>query len=260
MRRILAVAAALVIAAAVPAADGKQLTIRWLGQSFFLLTTSAGTRIAFDPHAIEQYGRPTVEADLVLISHPHPDHTRVEAITNRAKTKIIEGIKTMPPAAEGGPPRTTWNPVEETFKDVKIRTVGTYHDMMQGLQRGKNTVFILDVDGLNVVFLGDLGHLLSEDQIRQIGPVDVLFIPIGGVYTLNGSRAKEVVAQLQPKRYVIPMHYGTKAFDDLLPPDEFLDGQKNIQRMLSTNELKISTDVIPPAPITVLLGWENPKK
>src|SRR5580704_12305429 len=174
MRRIFAVPVAFLVAAAVPAADGKQLTIRWLGQSFFLLTTSAGTRIAFDPHAIEQYGRPTVEADLVLISHPHPDHTRVEAITNRARAKIIEGIKTMPAAAEGGPPRTTWNPVEETFKGVKIRTVGTYHDMMQGLQRGKNTVFILEVDGLNVVFLGDLGHLLSEDQIRQIGPVDVL--------------------------------------------------------------------------------------
>jgi L-ascorbate metabolism protein UlaG (beta-lactamase superfamily) len=258
--------AALLIVAGTPVADapgspnGKQLTIRWLGQSFFLITTSAGTRIAFDPHAIDQYGRPTVEADLVLVTHPHPDHMRLESITNRAKAKVIEGIKTMPPVAEGGPPRTNWNPVEETFKDVKVRSVGTYHDMMQGLQRGKNTVFILDVDGLKMVFLGDLGHLLSEDQVKQIGPVDVLFIPIGGVYTLNGSQAKEVVAQLQPKRYVIPMHYGTRVFDDLLPPDEFLDGQKNIQRMLTTNELTISTDVAPPAPVTVLLGWEKIKK
>jgi L-ascorbate metabolism protein UlaG (beta-lactamase superfamily) len=266
MRRIFAVLFVVVVVAGTLAADapgspnGKQLTVRWLGQSFFLITTSAGTRIAFDPHAIDQYGRQTVEADLVLISHPHPDHVRIDSITNRAKAKIIEGIKTKPPVAEGAPPRTDWNPVEETFKDVKVRSVGTYHDMMQGLQRGKNTVFALDVDGLKLVFLGDLGHILSEDQVKQIGPVDVLFIPIGGVYTLNGSQAKEVIAQLQPKRYVIPMHYGTKVFDDLLPPDEFLDGQKNIQRMLTTNELTISTDVVPPAPVTVLLGWEKIKK
>jgi L-ascorbate metabolism protein UlaG (beta-lactamase superfamily) len=243
-----------------PATSGKQISVRWFGQSFFQLTTSAGTRIAFDPHAIEQYGRPVVEADLVLITHPHPDHTRLESIANRAKAKVIEGIKVTPPSAEGGPPRTNWNPVEETFRDVKVRSIGTYHDMTQGMQRGKNTVFILEVDGLKIVFLGDLGHVLSDDQVRQIGPVDVLFIPIGGVYTINGSQAKQVVAQLQPKRYVIPMHYGTRVFDDLLPPDEFLDGQKNIQRMLLTNELKISTDVVPPAPVTVLLGWEKTGK
>ena len=191
MRRIGVVAAALLIVAAAPAADGKQLSIRWLGQSFFLFTTSAGTRVAFDPHAIEQYGRPTVEADLVLISHPRPDRVRLDSITNRAKAKVIEGIKVIPPAAEGGPPRTTWNPVEETFKDVKIRSLGTYHDMVQGMSRGKNTIFILEVDGLKIVFLGDLGHLLSEDQVKQIGPMDVLMVPIGGVYTLNGSKAKE---------------------------------------------------------------------
>jgi L-ascorbate metabolism protein UlaG (beta-lactamase superfamily) len=268
MRRIVAVIVAAPVLLLTPVAyapgspktDGKQLSVRWFGQSFFLLTTSAGTRIAFDPHALEQYGRPTVEADLVLISHPHPDHNRLDSITNRTKAKIIEGIKVTPPAAEGGPPRANWSPVEETFRDVKIRTVGTYHDMMQGLRRGKNTVFVLEADGLKIVFLGDLGHLLSDDQIKQIGPVDVLFVPIGGVYTLNGSQAKEVVGQLQPKRYVIPMHYGTRVFDDLLPADEFLDGQKIVQRMLKTNELKISIDAVPPAPVTVLLGWEKAEK
>src|SRR5207244_1683889 len=103
MPRTIVVLAALLLAARAPAADEpKQLTLRWLGQSFFVLTTSAGTRVAFDPHAIPELGRPTTEADLVLISHPHPDHVRVESITNRAKAKIIEGIKVQPPAAEGG--------------------------------------------------------------------------------------------------------------------------------------------------------------
>lgn len=260
MKRIAAIALMLVAASSVQAADGKQLSLRWFGQSFFQLTTSKGTRIVFDPHAIEQYGRPTVEADLVLISHPHPDHVRLDVITNRAKAKVIEGIKTQPPAAEGGPPRTTWNPVEESFKDVKIRSVGTYHDTTQGLQRGKNTVFIVEADGLKFVHLGDLGHTLTDDQIQQIGPVDVLMIPIGGVFTLNGSKAKEVIAQLKPKRYILPMHYGTRVFEDVLPPDEFLDGQKNIQRMLNTNELPITTDAVPPEPVIVLLGWEKRAK
>jgi L-ascorbate metabolism protein UlaG (beta-lactamase superfamily) len=258
--RLVAVVAVLLLAVPSPAADGKQLTVRWFGQSFFQITTSAGTRVVFDPHAIEQFGRPAVEADLVLISHPHPDHVRVDALANKGKFKVIEGIKTTPPAAEGRPPQTNWNPVEETFKDVKVRTVPTYHDMVQGMSRGKNSVFVVEADGLRFVFLGDLGHVLSDDQVKQIGPVDVLFVPIGGVYTLNGSKAKEVVAQLQPRRYVIPMHYGVRVFEDLLPPDEFLEGQKNVQRMLNTNELQISTDVVPPAPVTVLLGWEKVKK
>src|SRR4051812_41226492 len=98
--RCLALVTAFALAVPSPAADGKQLTVRWFGQSFFQLTTSAGTRVVFDPHAIEQFGRPMVEADLVLITHPHPDHVRVDAIANKGKFKVIEGIKSTPPAGE----------------------------------------------------------------------------------------------------------------------------------------------------------------
>jgi L-ascorbate metabolism protein UlaG (beta-lactamase superfamily) len=240
-------------------ANAKALKLQWFGQSFFVLTTSAGTRIAFDPHALQEYGKPKVDADVVLISHQHPDHTRVEAINNREKAKIIEGVKAQGPPARGGAPRADWNPVEETFKDVRIRNLGVYHDTMQGMQRGKNSIFIVEADGLKIVHLGDLGHLLSDDQLRQIGPVDVLMIPIGGVYTLNGAKAKGVMAQIKPRMYVLPMHYGTPIFSDLLPPDEFIDGLPNIQRMLTTNELTINTDFRPPAPVVVLLGWEKKK-
>jgi L-ascorbate metabolism protein UlaG (beta-lactamase superfamily) len=237
------------------AAD-KKVELRNLGQSFFVLTTTAGTKIAFDPHAIDQLGRPTAAADLVLITHPHPDHVRLDAIENRAKAKVIEGIKTLPPAAEGGPPRTTWNPVDEAFKDVKIRSVGTFHDMVQGMSRGRNTVFVVEADGLKFVHLGDLGHPLSEDQIRQIGPVDVLLIPVGGVYTLNGSRAKEVMAQLKPKRIVVPMHYGVGSWEDLLPVTEFLDGQTNVQRTPSTNLISIDPAAEPPKePMVIVPGY-----
>jgi L-ascorbate metabolism protein UlaG (beta-lactamase superfamily) len=234
----------------------KKVELRYLGQSFFVLTTTAGTRIAFDPHAIEQLGKPTAAADLVLISHPHPDHVRLDSIENRAKAKIIEGIKTLPAAAEGGPPRTTWNAVDETFRDVKIRNIGTYHDTMQGMQRGRNSVFILEFDGIKLVHLGDLGHQLSDDQIRQIGPVDVLLIPVGGVYTLNGTRAKEVMAQLKPRRIVVPMHYGVGAWEDLLPVNEFLDGLTNVQRTPSTNLISIDPAApLPKEPVVIVPGY-----
>src|SRR4051794_40819178 len=251
--------AGAILAAVLPAADAKEVKLRWLGQSFFVLTSSAGTRVAIDPHALPEYALPKAEADVVLITHTHPDHVRVDAIINREKAKIIEGIKAQPPATPGAAPRLNWNPVEETFKDVRIRNLGVYHDTMQGMQRGKNSIFILEMDGLKIVHLGDLGHVLSDDQLRQIGPVDVLMIPIGGVYTLNGSKAKEVMAQIKPRMYVLPMHYGTPTFNDLLPPDEFIDGLPNVQRMLTPNELTIRTDFRPPAPVVVLLGWEKKK-
>jgi L-ascorbate metabolism protein UlaG (beta-lactamase superfamily) len=249
---------ALVIAWPMPSllAADKPLELRYFGQSFFVLTTSAGTRIAFDPHAIEQLGRPVVRADLVLISHPHPDHMRLEAIENRKEAKVLEGVKVQPPTAAGGPPRTNWNPIDETFRDVRIRTVGTYHDRVQGMERGRNAVFIVEADGLRFVHLGDLGHELSDDQVRQIGPVDVLMIPVGGVYTLNGTRAKDVLAQLKPRRIVVPMHYGVDAWDDVLPVTEFLDGLPHVERTPKSNRIAIDPLAAPPKePVVIVPGY-----
>jgi L-ascorbate metabolism protein UlaG (beta-lactamase superfamily) len=247
-----------VVAVSSPAQEKKHPKLRWHGQSFFVLETSKGTRVAFDPHAIDAFGRQVVAADLVLISHPHPDHVRLDVIENRAKAKVIEGVKVAGGNPEGGPSaRTQWNPVNETFRDVRVRSVGTFHDTSQGMSRGKNTVFALEFDGLKLVHLGDLGHQLTEEQLRQIGPADVLLVPVGGVYTLNGDQAKRVVAQVKPTKYVVPMHYGTPGFEDLLSPDEFLDGQKDVRRTPKTNELVIDPAFKPAAPVTVVLGWKK---
>lgn len=248
-----------VFAVNLSAQEKKPPKLRWLGQSFFVLETSLGTRIAFDPHAIDAFGRQTTKADLVLISHPHPDHVRLDMIENRAQAKVIEGVKVVMGNPEAGPPqRAQWNPVDEKFRDVHIRSVGLFHDTMQGLKNGKNTAFIVEFDGLKLCHLGDLGHVLSEEQLRQIGPVDVLLIPVGGVYTLNGETAKRVLAQIKPTRYVLPMHYGFKVlFDDLMPIDEFLDGQTNIKKMLNTNELILENGPKPAQPMTIVLGWKK---
>lgn len=254
-RHLIVLLAGLLVVATAAAADGKKVSIRWYGQSMFEIKTSDGTRIVTDPHAIDVFGRKTLEADLVLISHRHTDHMQIGSIENAKKAKIIAGFKDL----KGDGKKIDWNLIDEKFgKNIQLRSVGTYHDTTFGMERGKNTVFIIEVDGLKIVHLGDLGHLLTDEQVKKIGPVDVLMIPIGGVYTLNGAEAKEVVKQLKPKKYILPMHYGTKVYEDLLPADEFLDEQKkeNIQR-LKTNQLMVDSDFNPKEPIIVILHWED---
>jgi L-ascorbate metabolism protein UlaG (beta-lactamase superfamily) len=255
---------AFVILLAVPwaaLAQDKQappLQVTWHGQSFFTVKSSQGTVVAFDPHLIEQYGRPEgIRADIILMSHNHNDHTQVAAIENgRDKSvRIIGGLK-------GVGLKATWNEVNETVKDVAISNVGVYHDDTQGMQRGRNSVFIVEIDGWRIVHLGDLGHLLTPAQTKAIGPVDVLMVPVGGVYTLNGSEAKKVVAQLQPKEYIFPMHYGTKVFDDLLPITEFLEDQDRAKvAATSDNRVVLNRDPTRPRPLIVQLHyWSKGKK
>ena len=241
-------------------AQTKQLSIRWHGQSFFEIKTSAGTRIVIDPHAIEAFGERTgIKADLVCITHLHNDHTQIGVIENfdprKAKDMLRVGLKDE----KGDGKHVDWNILDEKFKDVHIQTVGSYHDDARGMMRGKNSVFILEVDGLRIVHLGDLGHLLTKDQIKKIGTVDVLMIPVGGVYTINGEEAKKVVEQLKPRYYILPMHYGVKGYDALLTADEFKEDQKlEIVYKRGSEGLSIDVGAKPPAqPKIVMLGWEN---
>jgi L-ascorbate metabolism protein UlaG (beta-lactamase superfamily) len=230
------------LAAADPAPE---VTLRWYGQSFFQLTTSKGTRVVFDPHAIDAYGRPKVDADLVLISHQHNDHTQVGELANQGKFKVIPGLV-------GTGRKQNWNKVDETFRDIHVRAVPTYHDNSEGMERGKNTAFVVRADGLTFVHLGDLGHELSPAQVKAIGPVDVLMVPAGGVYALNGTEAAKVIEQLKPRLYAIPMHYGTRVYEDLLPLDEFLEGRDDVDKKTS-NVLKIANSPNPgPMRVAVL--------
>src|SRR5262249_27084395 len=104
--------------------------------------------------------------------------------------------------------------------------------------------------------LGDLGHVLTPKDVQKIGPVDVLLIPIGGVYTINGSEAKKVVEQLKPRLFIVPMHYGGKGYDDLLPADEFLEDQLKVKR-LEDNKLTIDPAAKPDAPTVILLNAKS---
>jgi L-ascorbate metabolism protein UlaG (beta-lactamase superfamily) len=231
--------------------DDPKVAVRWFGQSFFQIETTTKQLIVFDPHAIPTFNVPRLNANITLVSHEHDDHNQPEVLAEPGR--VFRGIT----VSKDGK-KTDWNRVDEMVLKTRVRTLATYHDPVNGMQRGKNAVWIVETDGLVFCHLGDLGHELSPEQAKAIGPVDVLMIPVGGIYTINGGTAKKVVQQLKPKRFIIPMHYGVPGYDDLLGPDEFLDEQKNVKRMPETNELLIPVDAkAPDAPTIVLLGWKK---
>jgi L-ascorbate metabolism protein UlaG (beta-lactamase superfamily) len=252
---LLLLAAAVALAGPAAGQDpSRKVTLRWYGQSFFQLETSIGKKVVFDPHAIPAFGRPAVFADVVLISHTHNDHNQPEVLENAKAAQVFRGVE------EDKNGRQEWKSYDQKVGQIRIRTLATFHDALNGMQRGKNTVWVVEADGLVFAHLGDLGHELTPEQVKAIGKVDVLMVPVGGIYTLNGEQAKRVVAQIKPRLHVLPMHYGVPGFDDILGPEEFLDGQKkeHVRRTPETNELAIPVDVkAPDAPTTVLLGWKK---
>jgi L-ascorbate metabolism protein UlaG (beta-lactamase superfamily) len=177
--------------------DDTTITLTWWGQSTFVLKTSTGLDALLDPAGPGTgYKIPTQTGiDLVTVSHEHTDHNAVNLAAG--SPLVLRGLA-----------GNDWAKIDRTVKGVRVRTVGVYHDDAQGSKRGKNAIFIFDVDGLRLAHLGDLGHMLSPEQIKDIGPVDVILIPVGGYYTIDAKIAVEVVNQLNPK-IVIPMHYKT---------------------------------------------------
>ena len=170
------------------------MKIKWFGQSCFTFTADNGTTIVTDPYAgiyhyLFGYTLPEIDANIVTVSHNHGDHNNVGAV----KGNFVH-IK---------------DPGEFSPEGIDIKGVSTFHDNVSGAKRGKNIVYNFRIDGLNVCHCGDLGHVLSPEQINEIGNVDILLLPAGGNVTLDISDAVEIMKQLNPA-IVIPMHYRTE--------------------------------------------------
>lgn len=183
------------------------MDITWLGHSSFRIKGKSAT-VVTDPFESGKVGFkfPKLETDIVTVSHDHWDHNQAGLV--------------------GGSPKIVSGPGEYEIKGVSIFGVPTYHDTKQGAERGKNTVYVINVDNLRVCHLGDLGHTLSEEQVGEIGEVDILLAPVGGVYTVDASTASQIVLGLEPK-VVIPMHYKTpelnsEIFGKLAGVEEFI--------------------------------------
>jgi L-ascorbate metabolism protein UlaG (beta-lactamase superfamily) len=186
------------------------MEIKWFGQSCFMLTTGNRTKIVIDPFNaswLVRYKLPDVTADIVITSHNHGDHNNVKCI----KGNYVHINK----------------PGKYSVKGIDITGILTSH----GFPRGKNVIFKFTIDGLNICHCGDLGRMLTEEQVAELGNVDVLMIPVGGSATINAEKASKVAGLLKAK-VVIPMHYRTDKFK---PPmmagvDKFIEVMGNCKK------------------------------
>lgn len=168
------------------------MQIVWKGQSCFQIITSQGknhqVNIVIDPFA-ESVGLrlPKLEADILLVTHQHHDHNNIKAVSG--SPVLIDG------------------PGEYEIKEVFIQGISSFHDSSLGKERGLNTIYVIESEGLRVCHLGDLGQKdLASDQLEKIGEVDILMIPTGGVYTISAKEAVKILSQIEPN-ITIPMHY-----------------------------------------------------
>jgi L-ascorbate metabolism protein UlaG (beta-lactamase superfamily) len=145
---------------------------------------------------------PNFEADIVTVSHDHFDHNNISALR--------------------GDPFVINSPGEFDYKGVMVQGVASYHDKVYGVKRGDNIIYRIEMDGITVVHLGDLGHVLENEHLEHLVGADILMIPVGGEYTIDGGEAAKVVSQIEP-RMVIPMHYKIKGLKiDIDTADKFI--------------------------------------
>lgn len=193
------------------------MQITWKGQSCFFINIVKGkstqARLVIDPF------KPSVglklspyEADIVLVTHDHDDHN------NAASAK--------------GEPFVASSPGEYESKGVFIKGIPSYHDDVYGAERGANTIYKVTAEDMNICHLGDIGQAeLTSEQTEAIGNIDILFVPVGGTYTVDAKEASHIVSQIEPK-LVIPMHYSIPGLKPKLDKvDEFLKvmGVKDVE-------------------------------
>jgi L-ascorbate metabolism protein UlaG (beta-lactamase superfamily) len=200
-----------------------------LGHSSFKIRSKRAT-IVLDPYSSERVGMKfpkNTDADIITVSHAHEDHNAVFAVSGNPY--IVDG------------------PGEYEIKGVAIIGVASYHDANNGIDRGKNTIYHIEVDSLHLAHLGDLGTTLTPSQLEELDGVDILFVPVGGFFTIDAATAIKVIESIEPK-IVIPMHYSRtelnpKIFEKLEPVSVFL---KQIGKEVApVPKLSITKDKLP---------------
>ena len=196
----------------------KPISLTWFGQSAFLLRSPTGASVLLDPFSPEIGLAPPKEklaVDAVTVTHEHPDHTGVGAFAADSP-RVLHGL------ANGGKEFAT---IDENIRGVKITTIPSFHDDVQGKERGKNAIFVFDVGGFRVAHLGDFGQAkLTPEQKQALGTVDVVLVPVGGFFTIGPKEAAALVKDIAPRKAAIPMHYrlpGLKV-EQLGPVEPFL--------------------------------------
>jgi L-ascorbate metabolism protein UlaG (beta-lactamase superfamily) len=204
------------------------MRIIWHGHSCFEIKGSS--TIVTDPHDGKSIGikQPLLKADIVLISHEHFDHNCA---------RIVKGD-----------PVVVRDVHQRVEKGVRIGGIGAFHDEERGERRGRMNVFVFEFEGMRFCHCGDLGHRLSDDQVRSLGSLDFLMVPTGGVFTIDGAGARELVQRASP-RVAIPMHYKVGGLSISIDPvDTFLKGIPEDKVVRVGNEVELTKEEVPEEP------------
>ena len=211
----------------------------WHGHACFELQ-GKGVTIVIDPFKGIGIPEPKATADIVLCSHSHQDHNNVKPVLGK-EGQVLESFVGS-----------------KKVKGVTIRGIAAFHDEAKGSKRGKNSIYTFALDNVQFCHLGDLGHDLSPEILKEIGKIDVLFVPVGGYYTMGPETATKVCQELKPK-IIFPMHYRmpglSSNFDSLKTVDDFLEGKKNVERTKGPI-LNIEEDKLPQETKTIALSLE----
>ncbi len=212
------------------------MEIVWLGHSCFRIRAREATVITDPCPPSTGYATDKPTADIITLSHAHDDHTYVKAVAG--KPTVIDSAG------------------EYEISGAFLTAIPTYHDEERGGERGQNLVFVIEMEGIKICHLGDLGHAPTADQAEDMTGADVLMIPVGGDSTIDGAKAAEIVPMLDA-RIIIPMHYKTPvAKGKLEPADRFL---KELQAtaVQTQPKLSISYNTVPSDTQVVLLDYRG---
>lgn len=204
------------------------LQIRWHGHACFEITNDM--TIVTDPHDGRSIGipSPNVTADIILVTHNHYDHNSIKTVEKEGSKVITDERK-------------------RTIGTIQIQGIPAYHDAMHGEKRGKIIIYKFICDDITFCHLGDLGHVLDEKTLQQIGHVDIVFIPVGGNYTIDAEQAWQVIHMMKP-RIAIPMHYRIEGLSiPITEVDPFIE--KSDEKVVRVgNEIDIEKDDFPKEP------------
>lgn len=182
---------------------------------------------------------PKLSADIVTISHQHADHNNLAAVSG--------------PSSQRAKPFAITGPGEYEVAGVSIFGFPSFHDNQQGRERGENTIYVIQLDGIRLVHLGDLGHPIGEKLLEAVNGAEILMIPVGGAFTIDAQQAAAEVKKIQPQ-ITIPMHYGLPGLKyDLAPVEKFLE-QVGDETVKPQDKLVISHDKLPEENETVVLN------
>ena len=213
------------------------MLIRHIGHAEFLIETESGVRIVTDPYDGScGYPLRKTAADIALVSHHHHDHDAVDTLTGEPRILDSEGEYTPEP-------------------DVRITAVKCWHDDAEGAKRGGTLMFLIRAEGLRIVHLGDLGCGLDDRQLEQLENPDILMIPVGGFYTIDGKQAAETAEQLHA-RIILPMHYKTQYNSDwpITGPEPFLAAVKDQEICRGAEALRVAAGDLECHPRVVLFN------